>query len=126
MQPVLAEAMRTAFRKGSSHTVKDTLSTVKTALSMGRSIRSLARSITTDLSELGNAVDARVPALSVPSGAVMTVDRWSSQIGQVRVTVVNVGKYTEMLGTLGRGLSAINIAFTVADRNAARRRPNRG
>ena len=117
MQPALAEAMRAAFAKGSSHTVKDTLSTVKTALSMGRSIRSLARSITTDLSELANAVDTGVPALSVPSGTVMTVDRWSSQIGQVRVTVVNVGKYTEMLGTLGRGLSAINIAFTVADRS---------
>lgn len=118
MQPVLAEAMRAAFRKGSSHTVKDTLSTVKTALSMGRSIRSLAGSITTDLSELANAVDTRVPALSVPSGTVMTVDRWSSQIGQVRVTVVNVGQYTEMLGTLGRGLAAINIAFTLADRSA--------
>jgi hypothetical protein len=117
MQPALAEAMRAAFRKGSSHTVKDTLSMVKTSLSMGRSIRSLARSITTDLSALGNAVDAGVPALSVPSGTVMTVDRWSSEIGQVRVTVVNVGKYTEMLGTLGRGLSAINIAFTVADRS---------
>lgn len=106
MQPTLDDAMRAAFRKGDSGTVKDAVSTVKSALSIGRNIRSLAASITTDL--LG---------LPVPSGTKMMVDTWSSQIGRVNVTIVNVGKYTAMLGTLGRGLATINIALTIGDRS---------
>ena len=106
MQPRLDEAMRAAFRKGDSSAVKDAVSTVKSALSIGRNIRSLAAGITTDL--LG---------LPVPSGTKVMVDTWSSQIGRVKVTIVNVNKYTDMLGNLGRGLAAINIALTVADRS---------
>jgi hypothetical protein len=47
----------------------------------------------------------------------MTIDKWSSQIGSVKVTIVNVDKYTDMLSKLGRGLSALNIALTVLDRS---------
>jgi hypothetical protein len=106
MQPRLDDAMRAAFRKGDSSAVKDAVSTVKSALSIGRNIRSLAAGITTDLL-----------SLPVPSGTKMMVDTWSSQIGRVKVTIVNVNKYTEMLGNLGRGLAAINIALTIADRS---------
>lgn len=106
MQPRLDDAMRSAFRKGDSSTVKDAVSTVKSALSVGRNIRSLAAGISNDL--LG---------LQVPSGTKMMVDTWSSQIGRVKVTIVNVDKYTTMLATLGHGLSVINIALTLADRS---------
>lgn len=106
MQPRLDDAMRAAFRKGDSTAVKDAVSTVKSALSIGRNIRSLAAGITTDL--LG---------LPVPSGTKVMVDTWSSQIGRIKVTIVNVNKYTDMLGNLGRGLAAINIALTIADRS---------
>jgi hypothetical protein len=47
----------------------------------------------------------------------IAVDRWTSRIGTVKVTVVNVSKYTDMLTKLGRGLTALNIALTVADRS---------
>ncbi len=42
---------------------------------------------------------------------------WTSQIGTPKITIINVGKYTEKLGTLGRGLSTLNIALTIADRS---------
>lgn len=106
MQPKLDDAMRAAYRKGSTSSLKETVSTVKSALSIGRNIRALAYGIATDIAKL-----------DVPKGTVMAVDRWTSQIGSVKVTVVNVSKYTDMLGTLGRGLSAINIALTVLDRS---------
>lgn len=106
MQPRLDDTMRSAFRKGDSSAVKEAVSTVKSALSIGRNIRSLASGITTDLLNL-----------SVPSGTKMMVDTWSSQIGRVKVTIINVNKYTEMLGSLGRGLAAINIALTITDRS---------
>ena len=106
LQPKLDDALRAAYRKGSTSSVKEAVSTVKGALSIGRNIRALAESITTDI---GN--------LSVPKGAVMTIDKWSSQIGSVKVTIINVSKYTDMLAKLGRGLSALNIALTIMDRS---------
>jgi hypothetical protein len=107
LQPALDDAMRSAFRKGSASTVSDTVSTVKSAISIGRNLRTLAAGITTDLLDL-----------PVPKGTKMMVDTWSSQIGRVKVTIVNVNKYTDMLGTLGRGLSAISIALTLTGRSA--------
>lgn len=108
MQPALDDAMRAAFRQGGSSAVKDAVSTVKSALSIGRNIRSLAAGITSDIHLLN---------LPVPSGTRMAIDTWSSGIGRVKVTIVNVNKYTDMLANLGRGLSAINIALTIADRS---------
>ena len=106
LQPKMDDALRAAFRKGSSSSVKEAVSTVKSAISIGRNLRSLAEGITTD-----------ILSLPVPKGTQMAVDQWSSQIGRVKVTIVNVNKYSNMLTTFGRGLSAINIALTVADRS---------
>ena len=106
LQPALDDALRTAYRKGSTSSVKDVVSTAKSALSIGRNIRSLAQSISTDIAKL-----------DVPRGTIIAVDRWSSQIGQVKVTILNVSKYTDMLARMGRGLAAISIALTVADRS---------
>jgi hypothetical protein len=106
LQPALDDALRAAYRKGSSSTVKDAVSTVKGALSVGRNLRTLAAGITTD-----------IMSLPLARGTQMHVDLWTSQIGTPRVTIINVGKYTEKLGTLGRGLSALNIALTIADRS---------
>jgi Domain of unknown function (DUF4157) len=106
LQPKLDDALRAAYRQGSTSSVKDAVSAVKSALSIGRNIRALAEGITTD-----------ILSLPVPKGTQMMVDRWSSQIGRVKVTIVNVSKYTDMLAKLGRGLAVINIALTVADRS---------
>jgi hypothetical protein len=106
LQPKLDDALRAAFRKGSATTVKDAVGTVKSALSIGSNLRALADGITTDIMNL-----------PVPKGTVMAVDQWTSQIGRVKVTLVNVGKYTDMLRTFGRGLAAINIALTITDRS---------
>jgi hypothetical protein len=106
MQPKLDDAMRAAYRKGTTSSLKEAVSTTKSALSIGRNIRALAYGIATDIA-----------GLDVPKGTVMTVDRWTSRIGSVKVTVVNVSKYTDMLATFGRGLTALNIALTVADRS---------
>ncbi len=106
LQPALDDALRAAYRKGSSSTVKDAVSTVKGAISVGRNISTLAAGITKD-----------IMGLPVPSGTNIYVDHWTSQIGRTKITIINVGKYTETLGKLGRGLSALNIALTIADRN---------
>jgi hypothetical protein len=106
LQPKMDDALRAAYRKGSASSVKDVVSTAKSALSIGRNLRALAQGITTDIFKL-----------DVPKGTVIAVDKWSSQIGQVKVTIVNVSKYTDMLAKFGRGLSVINIALTVMDRS---------
>jgi hypothetical protein len=106
LQPKLNDALREAYRRGSTGSVKDVVSTVKSALSIGRNLRALAYGIATDIANL-----------DVPKGTVMTIEKWSSQIGQVRVTIVNVSKYTDMLAKLGKALAIINIALTVADRS---------
>jgi hypothetical protein len=105
-QPAMDDAMRAAYRKGSTSTVKEVVSTIKSALSIGRNLRSLAADITKDI--LG---------LPIASGTKVFVDNWTSQIGTTKTTVINVGKYTDMLGKLGRGLSALNVILTIADRS---------
>jgi hypothetical protein len=106
LQPALDDALRAAYRKGSSSTVKEAVSTVKGALSVGRAIRALAAEIITD-----------VMRLPLASGTAVYVDHWTSQIGRPKITIINVGKYTDALGKLGRGLSALNLALTIADRS---------
>lgn len=106
LQPALDDALRAAYRKGSSSTVKEAVSTVKSAISVGRNIRSLAADITRD-----------IMGLPIASGTKIYVDHWTSQIGRPKITIINVGKYTETLGKLGRGLSALNVALTIADRS---------
>ncbi len=106
LQPALDDAMRAAYRKGSSNALKDVVSTLKSSISIGRNIRSLAADITKD-----------IMGLPLASGTKLYVDHWSSQIGKPKITIINVGKYTEKLGTLGRGLSALNIALTIYDRS---------
>jgi hypothetical protein len=106
LEPALDDALRAAYRKGSSSTVKEAVSTIKGALSVGRNIRSLAADITKD-----------IMGLPVPSGTKIFVDHWTSQIGRPQITIINVGKYTEALGKLGRGLSALNLALTILDRS---------
>ena len=106
LQPALDDALRAAYRKGSSSTVKEAVSTVKGALSIGRNLRTLAAGITED-----------IMGLPLGKGTKMSVDLWTSQIGTPKITIDNVGKYTEKLGTLGRGLSALNLALTIADRS---------
>ena len=106
LQPALDDAMRAAYRKGSSSSVKDVVSTVKGALSVGRNLRTLAAEITKDIMRL-----------SLASGTKIFVDTWTSQIGTPRITIINVGKYTDKLGKLGRGLSALSVILTIADRN---------
>src|SRR5207249_4061745 len=85
LQPKLDDALRAAYRKGSKSSVKEAVSTVKGALSIGRNLRALAQGITTDILNL-----------PVPKGTQIMVDKWSSQVGQVKVTIVNVSKYTDM------------------------------
>lgn len=106
LQPAMDDALRAAYRKGSTSTVKEVISTVKGAISIGRSIRTLAADITKDIA-----------GLPLASGTKIYVDHWTSQIGTPKITIINVGKYTEMLGKLGRGLSALNIVLTIADRS---------
>jgi hypothetical protein len=106
LQPALDDALRAAYRKGSSSTVKEVLSTVKGGLSVGRNLRTLAADVTKD-----------IMGLPLSSGTKIYVDHWTSQIGTPKITIINVGKYTEKLGKLGRGLSALNVALTIADRS---------
>lgn len=106
LQPALDDALRAAYRKGSSSTVKEVVSTVKGALSVGSNLRTLAANIITD-----------IMGLPIASGTKVFVDHWTSQIGTPKITIINVGKYTEKLRKLGRGLSALNIALTIADRS---------
>jgi hypothetical protein len=106
LQPALDDALRAAYRKGSDSTVKEAVSTVKGALTVGRNLRSLAADITKDI--LG---------LPIASGTKIYVDHWTSQIGRPKITIINVGKYTETLGKLGRGLAALNVALTILDRS---------
>lgn len=106
LQPALDDALRAAYRKGSSSTVKDVVSTVKGALSVGRALRTLAADITTD-----------IMGLPLASGTKIYVDHWTSQIGTPKITIINVGKYTAKLNKLGRGLSALNVVLTIADRS---------
>jgi Domain of unknown function (DUF4157) len=106
LQPALDDALRAAYRKGSSSTVKEVVSTVKGALSVGRNLRTLAADITKD-----------IMGLPLASGTKIYVDHWTSQIGTPKITIINVGKYTEKLGKLGRGLSALNVVLTIADRS---------
>ena len=106
LQPALDDALRAAYRKGSSSTVKEAVSTVKGALSVGRNLRSLAADITKD-----------IMGLPLSSGTKIYVDHWTSQIGRPKITIINVGKHTETLGKLGRGLAALNVALTIADRS---------
>ena len=106
LQPALDDTLRAAYRKGSSSTVKEAVSTVKGALSVGRNIRSLAADITKDIA-----------GLPIASGTQIYVDHWTSQIGRPKITIINVSKYTEALGKLGRGLSALNLTLTIADRS---------
>jgi hypothetical protein len=106
LQPALDDALRAAYRRGSNSTVKDVVSTVKGALSIGRALRQLAADITTDIMRLPLA-----------SGTKIYVDHWTSQIGKPKITIINVGKYTDKLGKLGRGLSALNVVLTIADRS---------
>jgi len=106
LQPKLDDSLRAAYRKGNTSSVKDAVSTVKGALSIGRNLRALASGITTDIF-----------SLPVPKGTVIGIDKWSSQIGQIKITIINVNKYTDMLAKFGRGLTAINIALTVLDRS---------
>ncbi|MCD5341573.1 hypothetical protein LR392_04935 [Arthrobacter sp. AK04] len=104
LQPMLDDAVRAAYRKGSTSSIKEVFGTVKSSLSIGSNLRTLALGITTDMHLLN---------LPVPQGAQMTIDNWSSQIGRVKVTIVHVSKYTDMLAKLGRGLARINIALNV-------------
>ncbi|MGZ5442171.1 MAG: eCIS core domain-containing protein [Thermoanaerobaculia bacterium] len=106
LQPALDDALRAAFRKGSSSTVKEAVSTVKGAISVGGAIRSLAAGIITE-----------IMGLPLASGTQVYVDHWTSQIGRPKITIINVGKHTETLGKLGRGLSALNLALTITDRS---------
>lgn len=106
LQPALDDALRAAYRMGSSSTVREAVSTVKGAISVGRNLRSLAADITTD-----------IMGLPLASGTKIYVDHWTSQIGRPKITIINVGKYTEALGKLGRGLAALNVALTIADRS---------
>lgn len=106
LRPALDAALRAAYRRGSNRTLEEAVSAVKGALSIGRSIRSLAAGITTDI--LG---------LPIASGTKVYVDHWMARIGHPKITIINVGKHTESLGKLGRGLSALNVALTIADRS---------
>src|SRR4029078_4069639 len=102
LQPALDDAMRAAYRKGSSSTVKDVVSTVKGALSVGRNLRTLAQEITNDLM-----------ALMGPKDYVL----WGGVVVTFESPKISIGKYAENLGLLGRGLSALNVALTIADRS---------
>jgi hypothetical protein len=101
----LDDAFRAAFRGGSSKTVKDVVSAVKSCISIGRNLRALAAGIGTEILKL-----------DIPSGTKMFVNIPYYTTRPIRVEIVNVGKYTDMLTKLGKGLAVVSIALTVADR----------
>jgi hypothetical protein len=103
---VYDDALRIAFRKGSSSTVKDAVSTIKSGISIGRNLRSLAFDISKELLKL-----------SPPSGTKMWIQRPWNLNKPIKVQIISVGKYTDMLTTLNRGLNVISIALTIADRS---------
>lgn len=106
LQPKLDDALRAAFRKGGTSTVKEAVSTVKSAISIGRNLRSLAYGISQDLLKL-----------TPPSGTQMYI-RWPFDLTKpIKVTIVSVSKYTDMLTKLNQGLAAISLALTIADRS---------
>jgi hypothetical protein len=106
LQPKLDDALRAAFRKGSSSTVKEAVSTVKSAISIGRNLRTLAFDISKEIFNL-----------SPPSGTKIYVRQPWDLNRPIRLELVNVSRYTDMLTKLGRGLAVINIALTIADRS---------
>ena len=106
LQPAFDDALRAAYRKGSSNTVKEVVSAVKGALSVGRNLQKLAADITKE-----------IMGLPVPSGTKIHVDHWTSQVGKSNVIIVNISKYTDMLAKLGRGFSALSVVLTIADRS---------
>lgn len=106
LQPKLDDALRAAFRKGSSSTVKEAVSTVKGAISIGRNLRQLAVDISKELLKL-----------TPPSGTQIYIRQPWDLNRPIRVEIVAVSKYTDMLTKLGRGLSVLSIALTIADRS---------
>jgi hypothetical protein len=106
LQPKLDDALRAAFRKGDSSAVKEAVSTVKGAISVGRNLRTLAFDISKELLKL-----------KPPSGTQMYIRQPWDITKPIRVEIVSVSKYTDMLTKLGRGLSVISMALTIADRS---------
>jgi len=106
LQPAMDHALRAAYKKGSSSTLKQTVSTVKGAISVGRSMRALAAGITTDI--------LKIPVLS---GTQFYVGHWTEQMGRPKLTIINISKYTDALGKLGRTLSTLNLVLTITDRS---------
>ena len=106
LEPRLADGLRTAFRKGSSSTLKNTVGAVKSALSIGRNLRSLSFDISKELLKL-----------SPPSGVKVFVVPSLDLTEDIKIKIIDVGKYTNWLTKLNRGLNMVNIALTVLDRS---------
>ena len=106
LQPRFDDALRSAFRQGSAGTVKDAVSAIKSAVSIGRNLRSLAYDISKEILKL-----------EIPSGTKMWIQRPWDITKPIKVQIISVSKYTDMLTTLNRGLNVISIALTIADRS---------
>lgn len=106
MSATFDDALRTAFRKGDSDTVKEVVNAIKSSLSIGRNLRSLAFDISKELLKL-----------DVPSGTKMRVSVPTDPTRPIRVQIVSVSKYTDKLTKLNRGLSVVSLAMTIADRS---------
>ena len=99
------DALRAAFRKGSSATVKDVVQAGKSALSIGRNLRQLAYDMSKELLKLDlpkNTTIYRIP---------------TNPLKPVSIELVAVTKYTDKLTTLNRGLNVVSIVLTIADRS---------
>jgi hypothetical protein len=100
------DALRAAFRSGSQHTIKDVVAAVKSCISIGRSLRTLAEGIGKEILKL-----------DVPSGTKMSINIPYYTNQAIRVEIVSVSKYTDLLTKLGKALALVSTALTVADRS---------
>jgi hypothetical protein len=100
------DALRASFRKGDSSAVKEVVGAIKSALSIGRNLHTLAFDISTELLRL-----------DVPAGTQMRVSYPADPTRPIKVQIVSVSKYTDMLKKLNQGLAVVSLALTIADRS---------
>ena len=97
LQLRMDDALRSAFRQSSNNTLREVVSTIESVVSTGLELYTLASEIWRDIGKL--------PMVKDPQ-------HWMYKLIDPQAAV---GKYTQMLGNVGRGLSALNVAFTLLD-----------
>ena len=98
--PRMDDALRAAFRQGSHNTLREVASTVGSVISTGSDLHSLATAIADEIYRLPIAKDPK---------------HWMYKPNSPQIKRT-IGKCTEALGKINRGLSTLEVVLTVLDR----------